>query len=299
MNDALVVPASMDEYKALLVKDFPQLQVRSIRYLGSGWDNAAILVNEEFVFRFPRGLFEQGQRIKTDEIEKEINILNYLRGKVSFATPEPTFITSDFRYFGYTLVHGTLWDRADASRQFSDAVLESWVRVRCELSKAISQEKATELKIPKYKTSRNESLVKKYLDNPAGDEKVKRIAKEAMEYVLEKLSANGTWRFIHEDLQMSNCMVDDEVKQIVGVIDWGEAEVGPVEADFYFWSKYGRDMLERMARLQEQYDGTKIDVRLAEAIHQFYIVADFVDFTDRGFSESAQHKWNQIEAYLK
>jgi aminoglycoside 2''-phosphotransferase len=298
MTSVQVVPASMDEYKVLLAKDFPQLHVMSIRYLGSGWDNAAILVNEEFVFRFPRGLFEKSERLKTDEIEKEVNILNYLKGKVSFATPQPTFVTPDFRYFGYTLVNGTLWDRADKAKQFSDELLHSWVRIRCELSKAIPVEKAPELKIPKYKTSRNEELVGKYLADPNGDERVKKLAKEAMDYVCGQLASNHKWRFIHEDLQLSNCMVDDEVKQIVGVIDWGEAEIGPAEADFYFWSKYGREMLDKVAKLQEEYDGTKIDVRLAEAIHQFYIAADFVDFTDRGFAESAAHKWRQIEAYL-
>jgi aminoglycoside 2''-phosphotransferase len=298
MTNVQVVPASLDEYKGLLHQDFPELEVKSIRYLGSGWDNAALLVNEEYVFRFPRGLFESGERIKIEEIEKEVNILNYLKSKVSFTTPEPTFVAPDFRYFGYKLISGILWDHVDESGRFSDELLRSWIKIRSEISRAIAPDEAASLKIPRYRTDVNEDLVRQYLADPRADERVKALASRAADYVLDKLHDNDTWVFIHEDLQMSNCVLGPDRKEICGVIDWGEAEFGPAEAEFYFWSKYGREMLDKMAKLQEEYDGAKIDARLAEAIHQFYIVADYVDFMNRGFSESAAHKWRQIEAYL-
>jgi len=67
--DAKVMPAPEGEYQKLIEQDFPDFKVQEIKYLGSGWDNAAMLVNQQFVFRFPRGLFEQTERLKTDEIE--------------------------------------------------------------------------------------------------------------------------------------------------------------------------------------------------------------------------------------
>lgn len=296
--DVKVVPASMDEYKALLAADFPELKVNSIRYLGSGWDNAAILVNETYVFRFPRGLFDKSERIKTDEIEKEALVLKFLHGKVSFEVPKPDYVADGYRYFGYKLINGTLWDQLPEDQQFTDELLKSWVETRSELSEAISPEEADKLKVPRYRTDKNQSLVNDYLNHPTGDERVKKLAKEAMDYVCGQLAENGRWVLLHEDLQQSNCFIDPAAGKISGVIDFFDSEIGPVEADFYFWSKWGRPMLEKMAQLQEEYDDTKIDVRLAEAMHQFYAVADYVDFTRRGFSQSAQHKWQQIEAYL-
>ncbi len=294
--DVKVIPASMEQYEALIKKDFPNFEVGELRYLGSGWDNAAILVNDQFVFRFPRGLFESSERLKTDEIEKEVSILNFLQDKVSFDVPKPDFVAPGFKYFGYKILGGTLWDKLD--NPFSDELLKSWIKIRCELNKAVSENEAKELKIPRYRTEKNEKFVRAYLADESSDPRVKDMAQKAMDYVLEHLKNNARWHLIHEDLQMSNCFVDVDGQKITGVIDFFEAELGPIEAEFYFWSKWGRDMLEKMARLQEEYDGTKIDVRLAEAIHQFYIVADYVEFAQRGFTASAQHKWRQIENYL-
>lgn len=297
--DVKVMPAPVEEYQKLIEQDFPEFNVVSIKYLGSGWDNAAMLVNGQYVFRFPRGLFEPSERIKTDEIEKEVNILNYLGGKISFEVPIPQFVAPGFRYVGYKLIPGTLWDQVDSSVQFSDELLQSWVEVRSELSKSVPLSECEKLKIPLYRTEKNQKLVESYIADESGDIRVRELAQKARDYILNHLSGHDSWVFIHEDLQMSNCMVDLSNKKICGVIDWGEAEIGPVEAEFYFWSKWGRQTLEKVAKLQEEYDGTKINVELARAIHTFYIIADYQDFKNRGFSESAQHKWHQIEQYLR
>ena len=296
--DVKVVPASMGEYRALLARDFPQLEVETIKYLGSGWDNAAILVNEDTVFRFPRALFENPEKLDTKDIEKEVKILKFLAGKLSFATPNPDYVAHDFRYFGYKILPGTLWDQVGKTEHLDDAYLQDWIKLRSELSKAVSEADSRSLGLTRYHTGRNEGLVKQYLASANVDDRVKILAQNAMQTVLDKLQSNGNWVFVHEDLQMSNCFVDPQAKKITGLIDFGKAEIGPVEAEFYFWSKWGRDVLEKVAKMQQGYDGTKVDIDFAMAIHQFYIVADYQDFTNRGFSESAQRKWHQIQKYL-
>jgi aminoglycoside phosphotransferase (APT) family kinase protein len=284
------------EYRSFIERDFPDLKINEMRYLGSGWDNAAFLVNGEYVFRFLRGLFDRSHPLKTDEIKKEVNILTYLHDKTSFAVPKPEFIGQFFSYFGYKLVPGTLWDKAD--QPFAEEYLQSWVATRTEISKAIQPKDSQALMVPLYQTGKNERLVNAFLQDKSSDERVKKVVKDAMDYILSKFTDTSKWVFIHEDLQMSNCMVDQQSKKIIGVVDWLEAEVGPVEAEFYFWSKYGHDMLEKVAKIQQAFDGTVIDMSLAVAIHQFYITADYVDFKNRGYEEAAAHKWEQIEKYL-
>lgn len=284
------------EYRGFIERDFPDFKINEMKYLGSGWDNAAFLVNGEYVFRFLRGLFDRSHPLRTDEIKKEVNILNYLHGKVSFAVPKPDFIGQFYSYFGYKLVPGSLWDKVD--QPFNDDYLKSWVAIRSEISKAIKPSDSQALMISTYQTAKNEQFVKTFLADDSADERVKNIARQAMNYVLSKCANTSSWVFIHEDLQMSNCIVDPAAKRITGVVDWLEAEIGPVEAEFYFWSKYGHETLEKVARLQQDHDGTVIDVALAVAIHQFYITADYIDFKNRGFTDAAAHKWSQIEAYL-
>jgi aminoglycoside 2''-phosphotransferase len=288
---------AIEKYRSLIQRDFPDFEISDVKYLGSGWDNAALLVNGEYVFRFLRGLFDQDYPLKTEEIEKEVKVLKFLSDKVSFAVPKPDFVAPDFHYFGYKLIAGTLWDNLGEG-QFDDHLLKDWVRVRSEISKAVPAEKADELKIPKYRTSKNEQLVNEYLADATADPRVQAMAKAAMDYVCTHCASNPAWVFVHEDLQMSNCMIDPTSQKITGVIDWLEAEIAPVEAEFYFWSKYGQERLEQVAKIQQDYDGTHIDTRLARAIHQFYITADYVDFKYRGYEAAAAHKWKQIEAYL-
>lgn len=296
--DVKVIPASMDEYRALIARDFPDIIVNSIKYLGSGWDNAAILVNKDTVFRFPRALFENPEQLNTKDIEKEVKVLKFLSGKLSFATPNPDYVAPNNRYFGYKLLQGTLWDQVGETEQLADEYLQDWVRVGNELSKVVTEADAENLGLTHYHTGKNEELVKQFLADENADKRVKTLAQNAMQTVLTKLQQNSNWIFVHEDLQMSNCFVDPVTKKITGVIDFGKAEIAPIEAEFYFWSKYGRETLEKVAKMQQDFDGTKVDTDFAEAIHQFYIVADYQDFKNRGFSESAEHKWQQIEAYL-
>lgn len=294
--DVKVVPAPVEEYKKLIERDFPEFRIQSIKHLGSGLDNAALLVNDEYVFRFLRGLFDKDYPLKTVEIEKEINILNFLSGKVSFAVPKPDFVAPDFNYFGYKLIPGTLWDQTPD--YMKDEYLKSWVATRSEISKAITKSDASHLKVTSYRTDRNEKLVEAFIADESADKRVKQMAKDAMDYVCTHCTPKDSWVFIHEDLQMSNCMVDPNTHKITGVIDWLEAEIGPVEADFYFWCKYGKETLDKVAQIQADYDGTMIDTKLARCIHQFYIVADYQDFKTRGFAAAAAHKWHRIESYL-
>jgi aminoglycoside phosphotransferase (APT) family kinase protein len=156
-----------------------------------------------------------------------------------------------------------------------------------------------ELKIPKYRTDKNQKLVENYIADKTADIRVRELAQGARDYILNHLTSSDSWVFIHEDLQQSNCFVDEAQHKITGVIDWLEAEVAPVEAEFYFWSKWGRETLDKVAKMQEEYNGTKVNTELARAIHIFYIVADYQDFKNRNFAESAQHKWHQIEQYLQ
>lgn len=257
-----------------------------------------MLVNDQYVFRFPRGIFADDEPIKTSDIKKEINVLNFLYGKTSFGTPKPDFVAPGERYFGYKLLPGTLWDHLPAEHQFSDELLQNWIRVRCELAKKVPAGEADRLGVRRYHTDKNVKFVQQYLDDPNADERVKKMATEARDYVLEQIAKTENWVFVHEDLQMSNCILDEAGSQITAVIDFGDSEVAPIEADFYFWSKYGKKTLHKLADMQEKYDGTRIDPKLALCMHQFYIVADYVDFTARSFADAAAHKWKQIEAYL-
>lgn len=64
-----------------LAREFPGLSLTRIELFGHGWDNAAFLVNDDIIFRFPR------REIAVHTIETEIALLPLLQGKLPLVVP--------------------------------------------------------------------------------------------------------------------------------------------------------------------------------------------------------------------
>ncbi|MEC4630736.1 aminoglycoside phosphotransferase family protein, partial [Bacillus safensis] len=63
----------MDSYKQYIKEALPNLSIHSYKQNEEGWDNVAVIVNDELLFRFPRKQ-EYAMRIP---LEKELcTILN-------------------------------------------------------------------------------------------------------------------------------------------------------------------------------------------------------------------------------
>jgi len=48
----------MDSYKHYIKEALPNLSIHSYKQNEEGWDNVAIIVNDELLFRFPRNEIE-------------------------------------------------------------------------------------------------------------------------------------------------------------------------------------------------------------------------------------------------
>lgn len=72
--------------RQLIAEQFPEVEQRSIRLLGEGWDNTMWLVDEEWVFRFPR------RAMVLAGLENEIVHLPRLARLLPLSIPVPTLI---------------------------------------------------------------------------------------------------------------------------------------------------------------------------------------------------------------
>ncbi len=89
----------------LIAGQFPELPIIEAKLIGEGWDNAAYLVNEEWVFRFPR------RKMGGELIETECRLLLYLANRLSLPIPNPVFIGSPegdypYSFAGYRHLKG-------------------------------------------------------------------------------------------------------------------------------------------------------------------------------------------------
>jgi aminoglycoside phosphotransferase (APT) family kinase protein len=92
--------------RELIAAQFAELGPQRLRPFGAGMDNAAFLVNERYVFRFPR------REIAVPLLERETQILPLLANRVPVRIPVPQFVgTASERYpwlfAGYERLPGT------------------------------------------------------------------------------------------------------------------------------------------------------------------------------------------------
>jgi aminoglycoside phosphotransferase (APT) family kinase protein len=72
--------------RRLIGEQFPELELRSLRLLGEGWDTTVWLADEELVFRFPR------REVVLTGLQNEIEVLPQLAPLVPLPIPVPTLL---------------------------------------------------------------------------------------------------------------------------------------------------------------------------------------------------------------
>ena len=104
--------------RRLIGEQFPELEVSSLRLLGEGWDTTVWLVEDEWVFRFPRRSYP------VPGLENEIAYLPQLAPLLPLPIPNPTFAgrpSAAFRwpFYGCRFLPG---------RELADAELDDEAR---------------------------------------------------------------------------------------------------------------------------------------------------------------------------
>jgi aminoglycoside phosphotransferase (APT) family kinase protein len=71
--------------RRLVEEQFPELRPRRFRLLGEGWDNTVWLVDDAWVFRFPR------RELSVSGVGRQVELLPRLAAELPIPIPEPTF----------------------------------------------------------------------------------------------------------------------------------------------------------------------------------------------------------------
>ncbi|MEQ8224664.1 MAG: phosphotransferase, partial [Candidatus Eremiobacterota bacterium] len=100
------------EMAGLLIEEqFPELSPANVQSLCDGWDNSAFLVNNIYVFRFPR------RHVAVELLETENLILPNIASYLNIPVPVPLFIGKPSDHFswpfsGYSFIPGITACRA-------------------------------------------------------------------------------------------------------------------------------------------------------------------------------------------
>ncbi|MBK5504428.1 aminoglycoside 2''-phosphotransferase [Bacillus sp. RC55] len=238
----------MDSYKQYIKEALPDLSIHSYIQNEEGWDNIAVIINDELLFRFPRKL-EYAQRIP---LEKELcTILSHSLQEI--AVPKYKLLyknncnTVPFCSY-YPLIHGEpLTTELLAKLEKKEleviitqlatflAALHSIPLKRTEtlgfpIEKTLTYWKELQTKLNQYFTNNLTSLQKSAL-NRLFENFFTCIAKSAFQNTI-----------IHADFTHHHILFNNLNKTISGVIDFGDAQIGDPAFDFAgLYYDFGRE----------------------------------------------------------
>lgn len=219
---------SLDEARRHILARFPELAPARCRRLGEGWDNLAVLVDEQVVFRFPR------RAVAAELIAAEAAVLPEIAAGLPLPISWPRWLADpgpDYPYpfAGYPLLPGEPACRRHLSRperaglaptlgRFLKALHATPPPPGCPgdvIRRAVLGERLPVLK---------ERVAACRID---GALKTRALARAE---ALAQAGAAPEPRLVHGDLYSCHLLVDER-GQASGVIDWGDVHRGDPALD--------------------------------------------------------------------
>ncbi len=77
--------AEVDTCRQILENTFPQIPIQNLSVIQTGWDTLVLVVNDRYIFRFPRRPELEAQ------LEKEMDLLPRLAGLLPRPVPQVEF----------------------------------------------------------------------------------------------------------------------------------------------------------------------------------------------------------------
>lgn len=235
MNHPWEAEIFVDVEKAshLIKSQFPEISIETITLMGQGWDNAAFLVNESIVFRFPK------RGIAAPQIATEAKVLPQIASTLPFTIPVPEWIgnPSDeypWQFAGYEAIRGTT---ACSQNLNNDQRISIGMQLAVFLKSlhSISVDQGLRLGAPRDEigrldVSRRVQQIENDLDRAArakliDDDLRWTHVMDAARDVKPRVTC-----LCHGDLYARHVLVDDS-QRLCGVIDWGDVHVGDPAVD--------------------------------------------------------------------
>jgi aminoglycoside 2''-phosphotransferase len=275
------------------------LSVRSVHFLGEGWNSRAYFVNGELVFRFPK------RSDHWEELEREIKFLGFGADLLPLGVPRYLHVAPDspaaaYGYAVYRYLHGrelNLRALSKEKRTAAAGVIGEFLRALHSLQpdpelgsllprddeRAIAEDYFARIQsgiAPKLRSSEAGALVKqfeRYLDTPEN-------------FLFQPV-------VLHADLSRDHILMKNE--SVTSVIDFGDVNWGDPDYDFmYLFVDFGRAFVEEAARSYGHPDPKRLWDKLLYfgLVDQIGVILDGEGLALEGQEEQA---WARLKRLLR
>jgi aminoglycoside phosphotransferase (APT) family kinase protein len=222
-------------------KEFPDLKWQKSVLNVEGWDHYMILLDDKYVFRFPR-TEEYAEKLKT-----EIGLLDYLKDKIKIKIPVFRFIAKDKSFVGYDFVEG-IQLRKNIFQILSPTIKKQVAKQMADFLTALHK---TPLAIAKKFVIDIETSKQQYASTlRAVKEKIlPRVLKNEQKMILDFLDEYKKYLnfpnkvLVHADLYTSHILLALDKKSLAGIIDFADRTIDDPALDFCELWYYGHEFV--------------------------------------------------------
>jgi aminoglycoside 2''-phosphotransferase len=228
---------SAESYHAIIAACFPELPIASCAVHSQGWDSVAVLVDDTFIFRFPKRPDVEPQ------YRTEAWLLPQLAATLSVAVPRfeyfwpggPAYPQS---FVGYRMIAGQPLDAALLRSLQAEPIAEQLGRAIGEIHRFPTKQAAM-AGVPggdaqhwrgEYRALYEciQAQVFPLLSTAA----CARCAARFEAFLQNEAYFQFAPTLIHRDLNAEHILVDPACNAVSGIIDWGDAAIGDPAIDF-------------------------------------------------------------------
>ncbi|WP_242217083.1 aminoglycoside phosphotransferase family protein [Bacillus cereus group sp. BfR-BA-01380] len=268
----------MTYYKHYIQKTLPHLPIHSFHQDESGWDNVAIIVNNEWLFRFPRKI-EYAKKIPREKQLYEalfpklqagqIEVPNY---HILYENQADSIPVCSY----YKMIHGKpfkssyLHHLSISEKAQIAAQLASFLAALHTVPTTLAKEWGFQVEqTTKYWKVLHIKL-KDYLFNTFTIEETDRLNILFQTFSEQLYTSSSLQTVIHADLTHNHILFHPHKKQIAGIIDIGDAQIGDPAFDFAgLYADYGHDFTLEVYNKYTALTNNK-DTTFFERIISFY-----------------------------
>lgn len=232
---AAEIELTAESAAGLVAQQFPQLGAPLLSPLGEGWDNAAFLVNDAWVFRFPRRAVAAGL------IATESRILPLIAPALPLPVPAPVFVgrasaAYPWPFAGYRALRGTPISNTPTC-ECDDPELARALGEFLRALHTIDAKPLVAAGLPEDTIGRLDHvrMRPKFFERLSALDAAGLVRNaEALMAFLDRVAPAGArperLAVVHGDLYARHVLVDAKL-QATGVIDWGDVHHGDPALD--------------------------------------------------------------------
>lgn len=302
-----------DFINKVLREAFPNLCINKLDPIGSGYNCDAFLVNDKYVFKFPKS------EKANESLITEAKVLHFLENKLPLAIPKIEFSSENckmfpYRIVGYKQIKGRILT-TQLYRSFTedekDSLAKSIAEFLCALHSIDIPDELKELEDDFVEGLRID------YDDIRGliHDKLSPEAKEFTDNYYQNALSDSDYKavrtaLIHNDLSCNHIVIDEKENRVAGIIDFGDAAITDIDLEFVYLfedseeelgADFGKRVLKFYRHENEERLMKKIKLKQNGGAFEKILFGNAMgldDMFNKGLSELQQKRAQEAVAFM-